>query len=219
MRWLFPFLIIVSCLTGAITGNMEAVTNTAMQAALDAVTLSFTLAASMALWNGFMEIASRAGLTHRLANLLTPLLSRLFAHPLSPQLKEAVACNLAANFMGLGNAATPLGLKAMEEFQKENPSRTDASDDMILFTVLNTASLQFFPGTIILLRFTAGSNAPTSIIPAVWGVSVLSVIAVILTVKFFSFITKRRVSHVQLDDSHSLCTGSDCGTMEKRELL
>ena len=132
-----------------------------------------------AAFTGLMEIARRCRLTEALARLLHPLTRRLF--PTVPQgspAMQAISMNLSANLLGLGNAATPLGLAAMRELQKLNPHKTTASNAMVTFVAMNTASLQLIPTTCAALRQQAGSAAPMEILPAVWltGLSSLAVV-------------------------------------------
>jgi len=197
MKWLFPILIFMSLFFGLLSGNLEAVSTAALNSASEAIRLSFTLMGAICLWSGMTEIANRAKITERLVLFISPLLRLIFGHRLPPKIAQAVAMNLSANMLGLGNAATPLGLAAMQEFQKELPKNHSdtASDDMILFTVMNTSSLQLIPTTIAALRLSTGSKAPMEILPAVLIVSVISLTAAILTARLFSRFSraKRRI--------------------------
>lgn len=194
MKWLFPILIFMSLFFGLLTGNLEAVSTAALNSAAEAVRLSFTLMGAICLWNGMMEIANCAKITQKLVLLISPMLRLIFGHRLPPKVAQAVAMNLSANMLGLGNAATPLGLAAMKEFQNELPKNCldTASDDMILFTVMNTSSLQLIPTTIAALRLSSGSKAPMEILPAVLIVSLISLTVAILTAKLFSRFSKAR---------------------------
>ena len=135
----------------------------------------------LCLWSGLMEIARRCRLTEALARLLHPLTRRLF--PTVPQgspAMQAICMNLSANLLGLGNAATPLGLAAMRELQKLNPHKDSASNAMVTFVAMNTASLQLIPTTCAALRQQAGSAAPMEILPAVWLTGLSSLAMVLL---------------------------------------
>ena len=137
------------------------------------------LTGMLCLWSGLMEIARRCRLTEALARLLHPLTRWLF--PTVPQgspAMQAICMNLSANLLGLGNAATPLGLAAMRELQKLNPHKDSASNAMVTFVAMNTASLQLIPTACAVLRQQAGSAAPMEILPAVWltGLSSLAVV-------------------------------------------
>lgn len=138
----------------------------------------------MCLWGGMMRIAEKGGLTELLSKALSPLMRLLF-----PKLKpdgpacRAILMNMAANFLGLGNAATPFGLKAMNELEKENPIPGTASNSMVVFVVLNTASIQLIPTTVATLRLQYGSAQPMRILPAVWAASFLTALAAVLMAK------------------------------------
>lgn len=172
-------LLIFSVVTAAFTGRMEALSAAALSGCGEAVSLVIALTGMLCLWNGLMEIARRCRLTEALARLLRPLTRWLF--PTVPQgspAMQAICMNLSANLLGLGNAATPLGLAAMRELQKLNPHKDSASNAMVTFVAMNTASLQLIPTTCAALRQQAGSAAPMEILPAVWltGLSSLAVV-------------------------------------------
>lgn len=179
MNGILTALLIFSVVTAAFTGRMEALSAAALSGCSEAVTLVITLTGMLCLWSGLMEIARRGRLTEALARLLCPLTRRLF--PTVPQgspAMQAICMNLSANLLGLGNAATPLGLAAMRELQKLNPHKDSASNAMVTFVAMNTASLQLIPTTCAVLRQQAGSAAPMEILPAVWltGLSSLAVV-------------------------------------------
>lgn len=172
-------LLIFSVVTAAFTGRMEALSAAALSGCGEAVSLVIALTGMLCLWSSLMEIARRCRLTEALARLLRPLTRWLF--PTVPQgspAMQAICMNLSANLLGLGNAATPLGLAAMRELQKLNPHKAAASNAMVTFVVMNTASLQLIPTTCAVLRQQAGSAAPMEILPAVWltGLSSLAVV-------------------------------------------
>ena len=172
-------LLVFSVVTAAFTGRMEALSAAALSGCGEAVSLVIALTGMLCLWSGLMEIARRCRLTEALARLLHPLTRRLF--PTVPQgspAMQAICMNLSANLLGLGNAATPLGLAAMRELQKLNPHKDSASNAMVTFVAMNTASLQLIPTTCAVLRQQAGSAAPMEILPAVWltGLSSLAVV-------------------------------------------
>lgn len=134
-----------------------------------------------------METAKKAGITTCLTKVFTPFLRFVFGRKLPESAAQAASANLSANLMGLGNAATPLGLTAINEMQKVKTEPPDtASDQMVMFTVMNTSSLQLFPASLIGLRLSCGSTAPTEILPAVWIVSALTFSAGILAAKLLS---------------------------------
>lgn len=174
-------MLIFSVVSAAFGGNMEALSAAALSGCGEAVTLVISLTGMLCLWCGLMKIAQQCRLTEAVARLFRPLTRLLFPElpPGSPAL-QAICMNLSANLLGLGNAATPLGLAAMRELQKLNRQKDTASNAMVTFVVLNTASLQLIPTTCAVLRQQAGSAAPMEILPAVWLSSVASA-AVALT--------------------------------------
>ena len=155
---------------------MAAVSTAAMNGCGQAVELALSLAGTICLWSGVMGIAEKSGLTDVLSRMFRPVNRFLFRglSPDSPAIK-AVSMNMAANLLGLGNAATPLGLAAMKELARENPEPGTASQAMVTFVVLNTASLQILPTTNAYLRLAAGSKEPMEILPAVWLASTVSI--------------------------------------------
>ena len=169
-------MILLSIITGAVGGNMAAVSTAAMNGCGQAVELALSLAGTICLWSGVMGIAEKSGLTDVLSRMFRPVNRFLFRglSPDSPAIK-AVSMNMAANLLGLGNAATPLGLAAMKELARENPEPGTASQAMVTVVVLNTASLQILPTTNAYLRLAAGSKEPMEILPAVWLASTVSI--------------------------------------------
>ncbi len=187
MSYVWAGMIVLAYLFALINGRVEAVTQSALDGAKSAVEMTLALLGMMCLWTGLLEIAKRSGLTERLAKLVRPLMRFLF-----PQLSHngeavsAIVMNMTANFLGLSNAATPLGLKAMEELDRVNGRSSRASDAMCMFVVINTASINLIPTTLITLRSAAGSSDPFGIIVPVWICSILSVSVGVAAVKLFS---------------------------------
>lgn len=161
--WLF--MLVIGIVVAALNGRIDTVTASAMKAAELGVETAFGLIGVMSLWLGLMKLAEEAGFIRGLARLFGPLIRKLFPtlKPNSPAL-GAIIMNLSANILGLGNAATPFGLKAMQELQKENPHPDVASPAMITFLALNTACITLIPATIIGVRLKAQSLNPTEII-------------------------------------------------------
>ncbi len=142
-----------------------------------AVSLILSLTGIMALWGGIMEIVERSGITEWFAKLLSPVINILFPKIKNDtQCKRAIAMNMTANVLGLGNAATPLGLEAMKRLSKKSGNPDTATDTMITFVLVNTASIQLIPATTAVLRSEYGSKNPMSILPAVLAASVCSLI-------------------------------------------
>jgi len=135
----------------------------------NAVDLSITFLGTMCLWSGIMQIAKKTTLIQKLTNILKPIMKILF-----PDMKQEdvayqeISMNIVANILGLGNAATPLGLKAMKTMQKTNPNKERLTNSMAMFIIINTASIQLIPTTVIAIRSSLGSSNPTSIIIPVW---------------------------------------------------
>lgn len=152
-------------MVAAVTGRPAEMGNAALSSATDAVTLALGLVGGMALWMGLMRIAEKAGLVKLLARAARPVLSRLFPQvPADHPAMSSMLMNIAANMLGLGNAATPLGVKAMMELQSLNPKKDTATDAMVMFLAINTSSVQIIPATIIALRVKTGSADPAEII-------------------------------------------------------
>ncbi|MVB10389.1 Spore maturation protein A [Caprobacter fermentans] len=176
LNYIWAGMILFSVFCAAVTGRMEPLSNAVLSGASGAVTLVLSMTGMMCAWTGLMKIADEGGLTLLLAKALNPLMRRLFPEckPGGPAVK-AMCMNITANLLGLGNAATPLGIAAMQELKKNNPTQT-ADNSMVTFVVLNTASIQLIPTTLGILRAQYGSAAPFEILPAVWVTSVCSVI-------------------------------------------
>ena len=177
-------MLIFSMMAAAFQGKMEALSTAALTGCGEAITLILSLAGMLCLWSGLMEIARRCRLTEALARLFAPFTRLLFPSvPQGSPAMQAICMNLSANLLGLGNAATPLGLAAMQELQKQNPEKECASDAMVTFVVLNTASVQLLPTTVCSLRAGLGAAAPFDILPAVWLSSLCSVTAGLLAAR------------------------------------
>ena len=161
----WSFLVLSAILLAALKGQPQVITEAALDAASNSVQYALGLIGLMSFWLGVMNVAEKAGLVDSLARLVRPLTNRLF--PSVPKEHPAlgfIVLNLSANVLGLGNAATPFGLKAMTHLQECNPHKDTASDAMITFLVLNTSCLVMIPATIIGIRYAAGSIAPTEIV-------------------------------------------------------
>ncbi|MEW8977447.1 MAG: nucleoside recognition domain-containing protein [Symbiobacterium sp.] len=175
MNVVWTGLIVAGVLVAAATGRAAEVTDAAFGGAKLAIETVIGLSGLMALWMGIMKIAERSGLMEALALLLRPLVSRLFPSvpPDHPAI-GAMVMNISANMLGLGSAATPFGLKAMQELQELNEDKETASEAMCTFLALNTASVTLVPGTIIALRATYGSVNPAEIVAATIVASVVA---------------------------------------------
>lgn len=171
-------MIIISVICGFCTGRAEELSAAAAGGADKAVQVLISMAGVMCLWTGIMKIADKSGLTAVTARLLSPVLSRLMPEYKkdSPAMK-AVSANVTANIFGLGNAATPLGIAAMKEMQKTNRLGSAPNNSMVMFVVINTASVQLIPTTIAALRQAAGSLQPYAVVPYVWAASLLALLS------------------------------------------
>ncbi len=175
-------LLISGIAAAAINGNIEAVTAAALGAARDAVEVCFNLVGIMALWLGIMKIAEKGGMIQGVARLLRPVMCRLFPSvPPNHPAMGAIILNLSANMLGLGNAATPFGMKAMQELQELNRGSDTASAAMCTFLALNTSCITLIPATIIGVRVSFSSANPTEIVGAcIFATSCASVVAISL---------------------------------------
>lgn len=185
MAIIWTAAVVISVLFGAATGRAGDVGAAAMEGAAAAVTLCLSIGGMICLWSGVMEVMNRCGLSAALARLFRPLLSRLF--PIAkrdPEVMEALSQNVSANLLGLGNAATPAGLRAAKGLLKHSPDGK-ASDELCRLVVMNTASIQLIPTTIAAIRAAAGAENAFDILPAVWISSVVSVTAGLLCSQVF----------------------------------
>ena len=181
---IWPFFIIISYIFAIITGNTDKVNNAVFSYTETAVKLTITLFGTMCLWNGLMEIAANTKLTNTINKILNPIINFLFPDSRNDQkIHEEISMNITANMLGLGNAATPLGLKAMKSMQEKNNDKDRLTNDMATFIILNTASIQIIPTTVISIRMSLGSLEPTKIIFAVWFSTICAAIVGIAVTK------------------------------------
>jgi len=165
MNIVFVLLFVAAAIAGAVRGDLKSVEEGAFKGAADAVTLAICLVGVMARWLGLLKIAEKAGLVEKLARAARPIFRPLFPGvPEGHPALSAMLLNIAANILGLGNAATPFGIKAMEELEKLNPNPGTATNAQALFLAINTASLQLVPTTVIALRASAHSTDPAGIL-------------------------------------------------------
>lgn len=185
MTIIWTGMIAVSVLCALATGRGPAVAAAAVEGAAAAVQLALSIAGMLCLWSGVMEVMRQSGLADKLSRLLSPVLRRLF--PQAAQDREAmdsISANVSANLLGLGSAATPLGLEAARRLSRR--SQGVASDSLCMLVVCNTASIQLIPTTVASVRAAEGCAAPFDILPAVWLASALSVGVGILACKAFA---------------------------------
>ena len=185
MSWVWAILAGASVIFGVLNGTMAEVSRSAMEGAGAAVELAVGMTGAICLWSGVMELMGRCGLAGHLAGLFRPLLRRLLPRASRDgETISAVSANLSANLLGLGNAATPLGIRAARRMAQGCDGVAD--DELCRLVVLNTASIQLLPTTVAGLRAACGSAAPFDILPAVWLSSVLSVTAGLLSARLLS---------------------------------
>lgn len=179
---------VLSFVFGVINGNVGQMSEAIFEGASSAVSLTISLIGTMCLWNGIMRVASASGVIERLSKIMSPVLKFLFpdAYRKNNGLGE-IAVSISANIFGLGNAATPLAIKAMEKLQQNNIDKAIASNDMVMFTVLGTASLDLFPATLIALRQSAGSLDAVEVVVPIWICSFVTAVLGVILVKIFCF--------------------------------
>ena len=189
MNRIFTLLAVAAILCGICTGRTDAMTSVALEEGAGAIELCIFLTGGMCVWGGLLRVAQKSGLTDRLAACFARPACILFPglNPKGAAL-PAITMNFAANLLGLGNAATPFGLTAVEALKKESGCGSTASDNIVLFTVLNTASLTLFPTTVAALRTKHGSAAPLSILPWVWLTSAVTLLVLIIVTRTVSAI-------------------------------
>lgn len=165
----WPIFIIISFSFAIFSGNLEKLNSSIFESTNNAINLSLNLLGTLCLWNGIMQIANKTSLIQKLTKFLKPIIKFLFPEIKgNAQIQQEISMNMIANILGLGNAATPLGLKAMKSMQKENTNKDILSNSMAMFIVLNTASIQLIPTTVIAIRNSLESKNPTAIVFPVW---------------------------------------------------
>lgn len=184
-------ILVISILFAVFTGNATGIGAAVLGGAPAAVAFCLGTGALICLWSGVMEVMRRSGLTDALSRLLRPLLGRLFPGAARDrETMDALASNVSANLLGLGNAATPMGIRAAAGMARLGRDG-EASDELCLLVVINTASIQLLPTTIASVRASAGAAAPFDIVPAVWLTSVCSVAVGIAAAKLFAAASRR----------------------------
>ncbi len=186
MNYVWFALVSIAFVVGAFKGNIDAVTRGALDSASTAVNIALGLIGIMTMWLGIMKLAEEAGLVQLLSRAIRPISKRLFPDiPADHPAIGAILLNISANWLGLSNAATPMGLKAMDQLQSLNPKKESASDAMIMFLALNTGSITLIPMTVIAVRASMGSANPTEIIGSTIFASTLATITGVLAAKSF----------------------------------
>ena len=186
LNFIWCFFIIISIIYSIIFGSFTNVNNSIFEAMQSTVSLIISLFGSMCFWNGIMNIVKNTSMINKIKFFINPLIKKLF-----PNIDENSDCyknismNMTSNLLGLGNSSTPCGLKAIEEMQKENINKDKLTNNQILFILINTASIQLIPTTIISIRTSLNSKNPSVIILSVWFASIITFLAMILITKIY----------------------------------
>ena len=193
MNYIFYFLIVFSIVIGAINGRLQEVINAVMSGAELSVKVAFSLIGIMAFWLGIMKIAEKSGLVQLIAKVIKPITKKLFNEldEDSPAIGD-IAMNFTANAFGLANAATPFGIRAMENMQEANDKKDTASNSMCLFLAMNTAGFQLIPATVIAILVGIGYKNPTEIIAPTLLVTSIAFVSAIAMAKFAQYISKKK---------------------------
>ena len=190
---IWPLFIVASIVYGIMSGNLEELNNSVFNGAQDAVTTTITLLGSLCLWSGIMSIAEKTKFVKIISKIIRPLIKFLFPElKKEEKIKQEISMNMIANILGLGNAATPLGLKAISSMQEKNKDKKTLSNSMIMLIVLNTASLQLIPTTVIAIRNSLGSKNPTNIIFPIWIATLVAAIVGIISAKILIKLTDKK---------------------------
>lgn len=193
INYIWFAMIAIGVVTGILTGNAKAVTDAAISYAESGFEIALGLTAVMTLWLGMMKIAEEAGLVRLLSRALRPILIRLFPDvPAEHPAMGALLMNIAANVLGLGNAATPFGIKSMNDLQTLSNKPDTATDSMCMFLAINTSSVTIIPATIIAYRASAGSANATEILGAALVATTCSTVVAVITAKYFARRKKNR---------------------------
>ncbi len=191
MNYIFVFLILISIITALYTGKIEEVTNELLSASQRAVQVSIGLIGIMSFWLGIAKIAQKSGLINLISKLISPILKLIFNElPKNSPAFSNIALNITANALGLSNAATPFGIKAMKDIKKEENKGDVATNSMGIFLAMNTAGFQIVPATVLAILIAAGAKNPTEIIIPTFIVTLSSFIFAIVIAKILAKIWK-----------------------------
>ena len=184
---IWPFFIIISFIYSIYSGKISNFNNAIFASAEQTVSLCITFLGTLCLWNGIMNIAMKTSLIKKLTRFLKPFINLIFPDlKKDKKISEEISMNMIANILGLGNAATPLGLKAISSMQEKNQKKDTLNNSMAMFILINTASLQIIPTTVIAIRSSLGSPDPSKIIFAVWIATICAFITAIISGKLLS---------------------------------
>ena len=169
----WPIFIIISFVYGIFSGNLKELNSSIFESINSVIELSLNLLGTMCFWCGIMKIATETTVAEKLTKILKPIIRIIFPEVRkNSKTEKEISMNMIANILGLGNAATPLGLKAMKSMQEENKDKEKLTNSMTMFIILNTASIQIIPTTVIAIRNSLGSDNPTKIIFPIWIASI-----------------------------------------------
>lgn len=189
MSWIWTIILGFSFIASVVLGNGNALAAAVPKGAQAGLELALTLAGSICLWSGVGRLMEKAGLTQMLCRLFSPLLGRVFpSFRQDPVLAGYLSSNICANFLGLGNAATPMGIQAAKRL---SGGKTIANDELCRLIVLNTASIQLIPATVAAIRAQLGARSPFDILPAVWLTSIASAGTGLLAARFFGRLSRK----------------------------
>lgn len=182
MNYIWSGMIIISIITAVATGRVDETVNAVFEGASTSVATLISFAGAMCFWTGIMKIAEKSGISAIICKIISPIVNRLFPS-CGKTAKQHISMNMTANLLGMGNAATPMGMLAAQELDRENKIPHIPSDAMCMLVVLNTTSFQLMPTTILALRSAAGSQNPMSVIAPIWFASAVAVTVGVLSVK------------------------------------
>lgn len=177
-------MIIISIICAVCTGKVSELSTSILRGSSDAIDLVFSIMGTMCLFTGLLKISDSSGVTNFVSRLLSPVVTKLFKdYKKDSAAFKAICMNITANLLGLGNAATPFGIRAMKEMQKDSKTKDKVNNSMIMFVVINTASLQIIPTMMSALRQKHGSSSPFDVLPAIWISSIFALLVGITTAK------------------------------------
>jgi spore maturation protein A len=186
LNFIWVIMIFAGIVTGVLTGRTKEVSDAILESCVNSVELVITMLGAMCLWTGLMKVAKKSGLVDSLAKLLKGVFKFLFPSiPAGHPANSAIAMSISADLLGLGNAATPLGIAAMKELSSLNNDSALASNAMVMFGVINAACIQLIPSTVMVLRQQAGSADAASVMPCIWIASLVSAVSGVIAAKLF----------------------------------
>ena len=186
LNYLWSFIILISVISALLSGRISELSNAVITGSRDAVTLAISILGMMCFWTGMMKIAEKSDLTQKISKIFEPFIKFIFPNCKSnSKASHAICMNITANLLGLGNAATPFGIRAMQELQKTNPNPKNATNSMVMLAIINTASLQLIPTMLLSLRQKYSSPNPMKILPFLWITSVCALTVGITAAKSY----------------------------------